>query len=70
MNTENITFVSVPNTQSKFDVNENAELMDYLMALFMSPDVFLPSLDGHIYIKDQILNSLRLFRFYKKRKIV
>ena len=60
MNTENITFVSVPDTQSKFDINDNAELIDYLMALLMSPEVFLPSLDGQVYIKDQILNSLRL----------
>ena len=60
MNTENITFVSVSDTQTKFDTNDNAELIDYLMALLMSPEVFLPSLDGQVYIKDQILNSLRL----------
>ena len=60
MSRENVTFVSVPDTQSKFDVNGTTEMMDYVIALLMSPDIFLPSEDGHEYIKDQILNSLRL----------
>ncbi|MBR6800190.1 MAG: hypothetical protein IKM61_00360 [Eubacteriaceae bacterium] len=56
--TDNTTFVQVPETETVLDVTGAANEMAYITALMNG--TLAPSEAGHVYIKDQILDAVKL----------